>query len=704
MNKKVLVLVLMMIFTSLIPSFSYGEKQYDLKLKEAIVKSKKLFEITSEYDKFNSNISEYDGSTVFNLIWEDSKEKLGSIIITTDIDGNIISYDNYVNDYNRPENKLPKYSKEESQKVAMDFINKVSPDIKSIKLSKSDNIDDLNDEFYNFNYTRYVNDIKYRDDTIDINVNKYTGEVLNYYVTWERYIEFPSTDKAIELEKAKKIFQDKIGLKLVYKTQRQEYSPISIGESNVKYNLVYSVIEPNVGIDAIDGEKINVDYYGPYESDSSMGKEDSVENELSPEEEASVDQVKNILNEKQAEEGAKEIMNIGNSYKLQDQNLYKNYKNPKEYIWNMYFVSEKAKDKPDINIGIDAKTGDLLNFYKEENYSEKDKNKVSEKKALKLAKDYINKQIPDEKEKIELINDMNIYLESDGQPMTYNFSFMRKEDNIYVEDDNVYIGVSSVDGDIISYSIDWYGGKFPPKSNIIPIERAYDILWKEIGLDLMYVKVPDDKISSKSSNIESNTVKLVYLLNPDKPSIIDVDNGDILDYSGRKYKERELLGYNDIEDSYAVDKIKTLAEYGIGLSGEEFLPKNKITQSDYMYFLWKSIEQDRSEEADLEELYDYFIRSEYMLENERAEERIVKKEEAVKYIIRIMNLEEVAKVDKIYKDIFKDQNEIEEGLKGYINIAYGLNIIKEDETGNINPKFELRREDAADIIYNYIFR
>lgn len=367
MNKKatILLIVLTMIFTSLVPSFSYGEKQYGKKLEEVILKTKKLFEITSEYDKFNSNISEYDGRTIFNLSWQDSKKKLGNINITADIDGNIISFDNYVDDYNRVENKVPKYSRDQAQEIAMSFINKVSPDIKAIKLSEDTGLDNLNDVFYNFTYFRYVDEIKYREDTININVNKYTGEVSNYYVNWDRDIEFPSTDKIIEMERAKTLFKEKIGLKLLYKINREDYRPIDMGSVENEYYLAYSVIEPDKGIDALTGEKINVNYYGPYYGNEGMGGEAAVENDISPEEQESIDQLKNILSEEKAQEKARQAIGIDDDYKLQDQNLYKSYKNSTDYIWDMYFVNEnKDNDSPNVNIGIDAKTGELLSFIK----------------------------------------------------------------------------------------------------------------------------------------------------------------------------------------------------------------------------------------------------------------------------------------------------------------------------------------------------
>lgn len=707
MNKKatILLIVLTMIFTSLVPSFSYGEKQYGKKLEEVILKTKKLFEITSEYDKFNSNISEYDGRTIFNLSWQDSKKKLGNINITADIDGNIISFDNYVDDYNRVENKVPKYSRDQAQEIAMSFINKVSPDIKAIKLSEDTGLDNLNDVFYNFTYFRYVDEIKYREDTININVNKYTGEVSNYYVNWDRDIEFPSTDKIIEMERAKTLFKEKIGLKLLYKINREDYRPIDMGSVENEYYLAYSVIEPDKGIDALTGEKINVNYYGPYYGNEGMGGEAAVENDISPEEQESIDQLKNILSEEKAQEKARQAIGIDDDYKLQDQNLYKSYKNSTDYIWDMYFVNEnKDNDSPNVNIGIDAKTGELLSFYKNLEQNSKGKDTISKERALELARIYLDKQIPDKKDKIELIDDMNNYIDLNIEPKIYNFRFIRKEKEVYVEDDNIYIGLDAVSGDIVSYSIDWYKGEFPNKDSIISIDEAYKILWKEIGLELMYVKVQNENISSNTLDKDNAVVKLAYMLNSDKPSIIDAKTGDILDYSGKPYKEMKAISYNDIEDSYARDKIKTLAKYGIGLKGESFLPKEKIKQGEYISLLWKSIEQNRFEELSQEELYNRFIRSGYMLENEKNPDAIVTKAESVKYIIRIMNLEEVAKLQGIYKDIFKDQSEIEQGFKGYINLAYGLKILNGNGTGNINPKAELKREDAANIIYNYIFR
>lgn len=77
---------------TIIPFSSFAQQDYDKQLKEAIVKSKELFNIGSEYDKFDHSVSSRDGTTVFYLNWSDSKEKLGSVDISMAVDGTVLSY------------------------------------------------------------------------------------------------------------------------------------------------------------------------------------------------------------------------------------------------------------------------------------------------------------------------------------------------------------------------------------------------------------------------------------------------------------------------------------------------------------------------------------------------------------------------------------------------------------------------------------
>lgn len=692
-----MLLATIIILTGLIPSATFAENTNDKKTETVVVKVKELFNISDKYDEFTSNLSSYDGMTYLYLNWVDTTGKLNNINVNVDIEGNIISYDSYPPVYKEPSGKLPKYSKTEAQKLVMDFIQKVDSTIANeIKSINENDMDYYQDTNYYFSFARYVNDIVFPQNTVSISFNKYTGEINSYNTNWDRKLEFPSPDKKLSLDKGKEAFKSQIGIHPIFKIRgyyhRDEKDTIN------KHYLAYSTIISNAGIDAFTGEKVNIDYYGAYNDREAKAMDNEVKEEsgLTTAEMESLDKLSGLLDEETAEKKAREMFNIESSFVTVRKNLYESYKNPGEYNWYMYFVKEISKDKSQyIDITIDAKTGEVLNFYKSIDYNPDAKPTVNREKALDIAKEYIKDIQPNKVMEIELMDDANI----EEDQVSYFFQFNRKQDGIYVESDRVNVAIDAVSGEVYSYTLEWYNGKLPLKDNLIPLDNAYEILWDRIGLELKYIKIfKYDRIEGEQSEI-----KLVYALKQDKPSIISGTTGELLDYNGEPYVERKPISYNDIEDSYAKDKIKNLAQYGVGFNEETFKPKEKIKQKDFIYLLWKSLNPYRIENISEEKIYNEFINLGYMKEEEKNPEKIVIKEEGVKYILRIMKLDKVAEIEGIYKDIFKDEKDISEELKGYINIAYGLKIISGDNAGSIKPKYELKREDAASMVYNYMF-
>ena len=69
-------------------------------------------------------------------------------------------------------------------------------------------------------------------------------------------------------------------------------------------------------------------------------------------------------------------------------------------------------------------------------------------------------------------------------------------------------------------------------------------------------------------------------------------------------------------------------------------------------------------------------------------------------MIRVLGIEEYAKLDKIYKPVFEDVNE----NVGYISILGAMGVFNGDENGLFNPDKNLTRADAAIVIYNYLSR
>ena len=219
-----------------------------------------------------------------------------------------------------------------------------------------------------------------------------------------------------------------------------------------------------------------------------------------------------------------------------------------------------------------------------------------------------------------------------------------------------------------------------------------------------------EEIIVKEQNKEVQ-IKAVYVLKSGKPYIIDANTGVILDYTGKPYQETKIPEYTDIEGHFAEEQIKTLVKFGIiTFSGDEYKPNEKITQKDFLMILsnimdnyYGPVVKEDSEQDDIDEMYKQLIRAGIVKEGEKAPESYVVREEAVKFIIRVLNYDEVADISEIFKVPFEDEDEITPELKGYVAIAGGLKIVV-GSGGKFYPKNNLTRAEAAVMIYNYLNR
>lgn len=692
MKRKISFLLALTMVLTFIPFSSFAAQNYDKQLKEAIVKSKELFNIGDEYDKFNHNINSYDGKTVFYLNWSDSKGKLGNIDVSMTVDGIVTSYGKWKPTYEDQKPKLPKISREEGFKIAKNFIKKVSPEFAD-KIKYIDTSEPLNvhSGSYGYYFVRVENEIPYYNDSIDIYIDNSTGEVINYYSNWDMDLVFPDAKDIISSEKAQELYKEKIGLSLLYKSNYTREKP--------KVYLAYGPLNTNLGINAKDGEVVNLnDYLRFYDKNMDMGgRGEAVEEELSPDEKKAIEDITGLISQKDAEKIGREILGLDSKYELGYISLNKNWRDD-SYYWQMDFNKGSDTKAYYANISIDAKTKELISFYKNISMDPNKKVQYNEEQALDIAKEYIKKTNPDKFELIEL-NKNPVDVRPLEDQRNYNFEFIRKVDNAYVQQDSISILVDAIEGQIIEYRINWSKGDFPPKDNIIPINKAYNILFNDIGMELKYITPHRYSESSK----DNKKVILAYGLKSEKPANIDANTGTILNNQGEPFKISTVKSYSDIDKSYAKDKINILAQYGIALPGEKFNPKEKINQRDFLYLLAKAnapyFEVDNENDA----LYTYVIRAGIIKADEKAPEKIVTKEEGIKYIIRALKYDEIADLNEIYKDLFKDTKDIDPKLKGYVSIAYGLRIV-EGAGGKLNPKAELKREDGANMIYNYLFR
>lgn len=692
MKRGLMMLLAISLLWGILPMEGFAVSNYDKEMEKVLIRVKEIMDIPDTYDTFDAQVNSNEEQVNFHFNWSDSKQKMDSISITSDEEGNILGFNKFSPKYKDAESKVPNITKEEALTMAEKFLQKVYPQAAAETRLVDRNLPiNIHESEYSFSFVRIVNDIPYYDNTMTVNVNKLNKEVKYYYSNWNSKLKFPQPKGILDQVEGIRAYRDNIGLELIYKNSYRTFKVIGSGQ-DTNYFLTYSSIYNNSAIDAFTGKRINIGYYMPLMGMEKESADMAVGQSLTPEERGEIDKIAGVKNIDEIEPIGRRILEIDSSYRLQSSNLYADYRNPGEYQWNLYFIkSTDNKRNMNMSISLDAKTGDLISLYRYEDVE--GKKTLTKDAAYDKAFEYLKTMHPHQLNQIEYIQE-----DYNNHGNEYSFTFIRKIDDTYVESDSININISGITGNVLSYNLNWYRGQLPEKGNIIGADRAYDILFNDIGYGLRYVTVYGDKEPYERE------IKLAYMVNPEIPLIIDAHSGNILDYSGQPYRENQVLKYRDIEGSYAKDIIESLAAYGVGFKSDEFKPKNVIKQKDFMYLLFKSMNTYRIEtESDMDRIYEELINTNIIKQSEKFPDRNMTKEEAVKFVIRAMNLEKVAELDQIYKDIFGDSDSIAPGLKGHINIAYGLEIIKGDGSGNINPKSELKREDAAGIIYRYMF-
>lgn len=704
MKKKFTLMFVVFFFVMLVLPSNVLAKE-DQGLQNAITKTKSLFEISNDYDTFNYSLQTVGGKTIYNLSWNDSKNKLGGVNVNIDSTGFVTNYWSYTPYNGNMPKKLPTLSQQDALQKATIFLEKVNPALKGKLKYQQDNTPlNIMDNAYNFRYVRSENNTLFPYHNVNVSVDRTTGEIQNLNCTWNTSVTFSPAEGTISLDKAKEIFKQELGLKLVYKFTYD-------GRQTMKPFLVYSVLNPYKFIDAKTGKIVEANpYYGYYDASYGMStsamKVPQQNIELTPAEKEAIESTEKLLSDKQAEEAARKFLQIDSSYKLANISMNGGSYGYGDYTWNMNF----SKDASSFSAAVDAVTGEISYFYKYPTSDPKDEVTLDEAKSLEIAKQYLEKIQTELYKQVEYQPLPNQYYPNmasgNEKPREYSFNFTRKLNGIYVENNGFNITIDAVSGEVSHYDKHWYKGELPSTEKVLTSDAAYKVLFDTIGMQLQYIPLPpaDAKTIAPSYDF-TGTAGLVYSFNPQKPLLIDANTGDLLNYNGDKFVEYKPAAYSDIKGKEGENQIKVLAQYGITLPGDTFKPDQKITEKEFLYLLAKastySFDIKLGDTKSEDSLYNYLIGEGIVKEGEKNPNAAVTKETAVKFIIRAMKLEKVAQLKNIYTIPFKDKVNINAELSGYVALAYGLNIISAKD-GYLYPKVSLTRSQGIILLYNYL--
>ena len=699
------ILAFFLILMMLIPGQLWAESN-DKETAGLISIIKKKISVPKELKEFRYDMRNEDKQNIYVFTWSDKEYKVGEVQVTSEADGNIINYSK--NMYGTKYSILAKVSYEEGLKAAKNFLTKIkAPYINELKLKEEEGRTQGNQFVYAFD--QYVNGIKVQGSRVLLFVDKQSGEVTNFQGLKTYKGAYKDSQPKLSLEQAKETYLNKIGITLAYNI-RYDYEKRTIS------SFPLYVINNGEGkaIDAKTGEIIvpirkEFVFYGKGEMPQAdtTGAKNAADGGLTPEEQKVVEEIKGLLTKEQAKAAAEKYFErikgaaITNAYLTKSE-----FEN--KYIWtlsmqktdvsnNTVLANEQTKTMAaageslilpphpvqDINVSIDAKTGEVLSYYYYSGASEKE-TKVSDQDVKQKVEAFLKKVAKDKFA-------MTKYSEEDGimrpMPLTEtssykNYYYIRLVKGIPVNGNGLRVTYDSVNNEVISYTQTWNEVAFKDVKRVVDKEKIAD----QIGLELMYV-----------NKDEGNRV--AAYTHEERHMTFDPFMGiKVNSYDGKPIVSSEQGLYDDIKGHAKETVIKKLYDSGIFLPGQSFKPDSQINQLDFLRFVLRITDQNITEE----EIYKMAVNNGILEEREKSKNKLVSKQQGVAYLINNTPYKDIAKLTEIYKYPFKDENKADKDLRGYITLAYGLKLIEADKNNAFNPKDKLTRAEAAQMIYNML--
>lgn len=682
MMKRKISLILSAVMLLVQTSFVYAE---DKSMEKALIAVKEKVDIPEYLDEFETGSSEMrNGEHRYSFSWR-SKDKEDNIYIQADDEGRILSFSEYNPDMNKGSGDLridTSFKTEAAEEFAKGWLLKVAPELymkddspESMGLSGTLN---PRSNRYNFGFKRIKGGIPVKDNTASVTVIKTESGfvVSDAYISWDYDASFSDAGSDIGIEEAEKLFTDTLPMKLIYRKTYED-----------KYLLEY-VSNGTVYINAKEGKE---------------AEEDKAENGLYPAEkeammtadsanvaggggarltQAEIDELDKVAELKSTDELFTSLVNmpeLGVPGELRAVATNHTYKTEDGYIARVSAYEDKTvKDgvkSTSVNATFDAKTGELIRFYR---YSSDDGEYKTDEKNAKKAYAFLEKYFSGKTSECEVKYENNSAV------------CQRIVNSIPYENNMITASVNNNTGYVESFNITWDKdiSKLPSSENIITADEAYEARYERYPTEKLYVK-------------SGGEYKVMYTIGTYTVRI-DAHSGDAVNYLGEKDEEKTQGIYSDISGHWVENIAKELARYNIYLEGNELKPDEKIKQSEFLMLVLNGVCGEFWKPEPVE-LYRNLESRNIVSKEERASEEPVKREDAVRYLLRAMGVGEVAEIENIFVCDFKDADMISKDRIGYCAIAKGYNIIGGSE-GMLYPKSETTRAEALAMIYNYLIR
>lgn len=685
MKKVISIVVLFSMLAASLPVFA--DEKTGAELEKVLLCVKEKIDIPAELEEFESSSGSYSEKIFYDFTWHD-KNYDKSVSVTADERGFITSYYNHSEKVS--EKKITGFSKNEIISFAGSFIQKALPemnsDITDVLVLNEASYSTSSPSRYSFTYERYKNSVPVKDNYVNITVcisENNSLYVRNMSANINYAAEFE--EQAAEIESFVQKYTEAFPIELVYENE-YNYNR-KAAENRVTPVLIYRVKDNNAGfISAETGEIINEDsddeilFRNEASADMSAGGSSQKNAALTEKELVEISQVEGLLSVEKIEKKVKALpyIRFPEGVKLENSSLSKN--DDGDYIYNLYYSGKNDNSYNYLSMSVYAKDGKLLNYSCSNESDLRNNGELTEnqKKAAKVkAEEFLSAAAAEEMKASE-------YEQCDFRNNYLTSRYRRMINGIKHINDSIRVTFDGKNSVVTGFSLSFTKGEFTNPEEAVDSKYAYDKLIEYSPVIKMYVKSGGKYV--KCFTLEKWGVS------------IDGITGEIKN----TYKdENEGFSYNDISGHWVEQAANALSEIQVGIKSESLLPDTSINQEEYLRLLASGMYGNYYHNYSQEELYESLIREKVITEEEKNPLKETVREEAFVYLIRMANLERVAKLENIYKVDFADEEKLSSGKLGHCAILYGMGVLTGDG-GNLRPSDNLTRAEAIVMLYRYL--
>lgn len=671
---------------------AFAEGADSVALASAITTAKSRVEIPEELSEFSYSVSD-ERNKAYLLTWStpDNQEDYKYLNVVTR--GNVVLgvYSSNTGWNGKRSEKLARLSGDELYTKAQAFVEQLNPTISKYLSVERDSINiSMYNDIARFSVKRIKDGVEVQNDGGTIRLDKNTGELISFELTYHEKAAFRAADTAIDYNTAKEKYIEMIDIQPYYEVKRDSSTRKMIGR------LVYKQMDYGA-INAFTGNKSNFaadGYYGETD-DTTEGEADN-----------NVSGAGSIFTEAEQKELGKNLpygskdavikllesdsyLTYDQSMELVSSELYKEtiYSNDRYYYYacfsnadwykeDYYFEeaideeyeypqnnsvassSENNNSYQNVTITVDAETGEIISY---RYWDSGDKERTASydlAKADKLAEEIAEKYAGEKTAEYRDYNSRSLEYKDKDKNVFYTGSthtWSRYVNDIPVNRDNIVIEFNS-DMKLTHYEISYYDVDFPDPAGMLTKEQIADKLWEDTDLDLYYLARYSDK----------KTTKTVLVYGTDYNLYADAFTGEpIYSYASQK---NDLTG---IKSKKLLKMAQALSDHNFIISTEKFSENDPVSAEIF---------------CDLVGEYSDEITSEKLTRGE-----------VIKIFVKSTVGDTVPALQGIFKSPFSDVKDTDPDI-GYYAIAYAMGVVSGDK---LNPDSDFTMGDMIKMVYTY---